>query len=184
MTREEVMDLFFSCCCGNIPSKADQLCKEYPNDIDLTYKDGQVFAICFAHDYVELLNVLLDFYKETNLQGGDIDSKEYKVAYHTLQYMLEEALDQTEPSQEIKAIIAQYLCDTNDSKSDNMSTAPEEFTYDHDVGLEVEEPRDSGTSEHDSDTTLDLTMDNLKHWSESYARQELAGHMLDLPEEI
>ncbi len=180
MTREEVMNLFFGYCCGNIPSKAEQLCKEYPNDIDLTYKDGQVFAICFAHDYVELLNVLIDFYKETKLQG-DIDSKEYKVAYHTLQYILEEALDQTEPSKEIRAVIDQYICDTKDSESDNMSTASEEFVNDYSYA--IKEPRDS-TSTECSDDTLDLTIDNLKQWSESHPRQELVGDVLNSLEEL
>ncbi len=181
MTKDEVLGLFYDCCQSKDIHNIKKLYKLYPQYIDLTDEQIKPFLLAISYNSIDLLNVLLDIYTETKLQG-DIESKEYKVAYHTLQYMLEEALEQTEPSQEIKAIIDKYLCDTKDSKSDNMSTAPEEFTYAHDFGLE--EPRDSGASEHDSDTTLDLTMDNLKQWSESYPRQELVGHIPPyLPEE-
>ncbi len=180
MTKDEVQRLLQRYCCTNEIEGVQELLNDYPNDIDLTAKDSQAFAICMSYGYVNLLKVLIDSYKETKLQG-DIESKEYKVSYHTLQYMLEEALEQTEPSQEIRAIIDQYLCNIKDSESDNISTAPEDFIYDHEV---LDEPRDSGASEHDSDTTLDLTIYNLKQWSESYPRQELAGHLPHLPEEI
>ncbi len=181
MTKDEVRGLFYDCCQSQDILNIKKLYKLYPQYIDLTDEQIKPFLLAISLHSINLLNVLLDFYKETKLQD-DIDSKEYKVAYHTLQYMLEEALDQTEPSQEIKAIIDQYIDDTNDSTSDNMSTAPEECTYAHDFDLD--EHRDSSASEHNSDTTLDLTIDNLKQWSESYPRQELAGHLLYLPEEI
>ena len=180
MTKDEVQRFLQRYCCTNEIDGVKELLHDYPNDIDLTDKDSQAFAICMSYGYVNLLKVLIDSYIETKLQD-EIDSKEYKVAYHTLQYMLEEALEQTEPSQEIKAIIAQYICDTKDSESDNISTAPEEFTYDNNFGLE--EPGDSNTSLRNSDATLDLTIDNLKQWSESYPGQELAGNISCLPEE-
>ncbi len=180
MTKDEVLGLFYDCCQSKDTLNITKLYKLYPQYIDLTDEKIQPFLLAISLDATALLNVLIDLYIETKLQG-EIDSKEYKVAYHTLQYMLEEALEQTEPSQEIKAIIAQYICDKKDSESDNISTAPEEFTYDNNFGLE--EPGDSNTSLRNSDATLDLTIDNLKQWSESYPGQELAGNISCLPEE-
>lgn len=168
MTKDEAMVLLYDYCCWKNLNKIKQLFNMYPDYIDLTEDDGKAFGLAVSFKSTDLLNSLLDFYKETKLQG-DVESKEYKVAYHTLQYMLENALNQYTSSPEIEEIIAQYICEPKDSESDDVSTAHEDFIFDHD------EHRYSGSSEQDSDTTFDLTTDNLKQWNENYPKPELAG---------
>lgn len=177
MTKNEIQRLLQISCCANDIEGVRELFCDYPNDIDLMENDGQAFAICMSYGYVQLLRVLIDYYKETKLQE-DIESKAYKIAYHHLQYMLENAQDQTEPSPEIQSIIDQYISDTKDSDSDAISTEPEEFVYDNDAGLA--EHRDSSISAPGSDGTLDLTIDNLKQWNEECPMIKLAGIMPDL----
>ena len=94
-------------CCWNNPFKVKKILDK--NDyIDLTYDDGIYFSFAFSHDNLEMLQILLDYYEEHNLQHP-INSIEYKKAKSALKEILEENIDIDDIDDEMLHVIKPYL---------------------------------------------------------------------------
>lgn len=114
MIKEDIMSMLYSCCSNLNYRGALSLFRKYPNYIDLTYDDGILFKIAIAHESTALLHVLLDFYKETKLEG-----KEDKLAYLHLKHILQDAAEAHDLSLEIQKIIGPYVIEVEESDNEN-----------------------------------------------------------------
>lgn len=117
MTTEEVMMLLYNYCSWKDCDSIKELCKEYPNEIDLTDDDGMLFKMAVAYKSAELVNTLLDCYKKTKLQGNE-DSIEYKLANLQLKHMLQYAEEAHDLTPEIQKIIGPYLIEEEESDNE------------------------------------------------------------------
>lgn len=179
MSKEKNMRKFLHHCSLNNVKAVQELLLEHRDDIDIMEDDGQVFSICVSYNFIDLLNVLLDFYKETKLKDSQ-DSTEYKISYHSLQYVLEDAIEQYTPSHDIKLIIDRYISKNREEGSeagdgDERLTEIVQFAEKH-----LDLHRDSAISTTDSDSTLELTADNLRQWDATHSKQGLIGRTMDL----
>jgi len=116
LTPQQIQSILVGYCNSLYCQGVTELFRDYHDDIDLTFDDGLVFDIAIARESVDLLKVLLDFYRETKLQD-DPKSLEYKLAYIQLRHMLDDALETHSVRSSIKEVISPYL--TNDEESDN-----------------------------------------------------------------
>jgi len=89
-------------------AKAKRLLENYPDDIDIIYKDGIFFRFAISEDNVGMFNTLLEYFEKTQLQG-DSERLEYKVAKHKLQEILKDAVDTFNISEEMEAVLNRYI---------------------------------------------------------------------------
>ena len=85
-----------------------ELLEEYHDKIDIAFNEGLLFRIAINRESLDLLNILLDFYKTTKL-SGDPETIEYKLAYYQLKSMLQDAADAHDVPPEIHKVIGPYL---------------------------------------------------------------------------
>lgn len=74
---------------------------------------GAYLGLAIKHSNVAMLNTLLQYYKETKLQG-DPENMEYKAAKQELSNILEEAEERSDISPEIRRIISPYMSFTDE----------------------------------------------------------------------
>ena len=87
--------------------------------LDLTYYEGDYFVIAVKDNNIEILMMLLKYYRKHKLQG-DSNSLEYKVAKYKLIEVLKNALNWVGYciSDEMKNILSQYIPIEEDSESE------------------------------------------------------------------
>lgn len=99
--------LFHYCRWNEIKSVISRLKEK--RDIDLTYDEGCYFRCAIQHNNTEILNVLLDYYRETQLDNCSFDERMDRK--EKLQEILQSAVDQIyyNISDEIMAILKPHL---------------------------------------------------------------------------
>lgn len=148
-TKQEVTKLLWDCCRLNRTDWMEEIFAENPDEIDFSDSYYKVFNIA-VQDNKEALLLLLDFYKKTKLNYPE-DSRQYKIAYKDLQYVLRDA-DVFADSDEIRAILDPYLVGVDDSLSSSRDDIMEE-EMDH--GLILDDISDNTTKERSSDDSKD-----------------------------
>lgn len=186
-TKQEVMDLL--CICCNNSRVVRKILEENPDEIDLSDRDGLILGVVVAHDYMESLILLLDFYKKTKLNFPE-NSRQYKIAYKELQYLLYDAQDGCWPSDRIRAILDPYLVGVDD----DLSSLCDDILEEEMAVLPADDISDDTTKERSSDESKDseehvkilpFTMQNIyalnyPYWSlnieaeESYRKGDAA----------
>ncbi|MDF2965648.1 MAG: hypothetical protein K0Q51_1036 [Rickettsiaceae bacterium] len=95
-------------CRWNEPKEVKKQLLEFSEGIDLTNEDGELFHLAIAHDYPEVLRVLVDYYEKNQMQG-DPNSLQYKYAKRKLHDIFQEAVKgHGINSDEIREILAKY----------------------------------------------------------------------------
>lgn len=123
------MHRLYNYCCWLDCEKTTELLEQYPNEIDLTYNEGRMFRLAISGESSELVNILLSFYKETQLKG-DIESVEYKKANYMLRNILQEAEESFEITPEIYKVIEPYLSTEESDKEQDLSGFDIDYDYD------------------------------------------------------
>lgn len=107
MTTEQIMRLLYNDCrSSNIVCLARLLC-EYSKEVDLLHKQGNALSIAVGLPTADVLKILLEFYEETQLKNSD--KFQNAIAYTKLQYALKNASEEGFVSDEIEAILKQYI---------------------------------------------------------------------------
>lgn len=116
-------------------------------DIDLTYDEGCYFRFTIAHNNIKILNALLDYYKETQLDNCDsnqrMDRKEK--LREILQSSVNQILDDN-IFDETRSILKPYLDYDIDQDLGELEDESHAFSdgSDESVGLMAEESYSSG----------------------------------------
>lgn len=123
MTKEQVMQRLYDCCRWGKPTMVAELLLEHRDKVDLLYYENAfLFALVMSHDTpdkcVKLLNLLIDFYKETKLDPLPKDSLEYKMAYHILRINLDTAYNRNDEFKEVYEIVKPYLIEEVESEDE------------------------------------------------------------------
>ncbi|MCC2646544.1 MAG: hypothetical protein K0R02_609 [Rickettsiaceae bacterium] len=108
MKQEDLDMLLHWFCQGNSVKSLKTLLKQSPEVIDVTIDDGGLFGLAIAHDYPEVLKVLVDYYEKTQMQG-DPHSIEYIYARKKLHDIFQETVNgHGINSDEVRDILAKY----------------------------------------------------------------------------
>ena len=107
-TKVQLQNLLYGYSNSLYYKGVKELLEEYPDKIDIAFNEGLLFRIAINRESLDLLNILLDFYKTTKL-SGDPETIEYKLAYYQLKSMLQDAADAHDVPPEIQKVIGPYL---------------------------------------------------------------------------
>ena len=140
-------------CSLNKFEKAKEILKICIGDIDLTYKNGIYFVFAIKYNNVDMLNTLLTYYENTQLQDSPYTLK-YWTAVNKLQIILQDAVDTFDISEEIQMVLDKYL--PNEEASDQMLGEDENTMH-----ILVE------NNFQNKAKALELTEDNLKKFETS-----------------
>ena len=147
-TKQEVMKSLWNCCDNNRTDWMEEIFAENPDEIDFSDSCYKVFNIAVQGNKEALL-LLLDFYKKTKLNYPE-DSRQYKIAYKDLQYVLRDA-DCYADSDEIRSILDPYLIGVDDSLSGSRDDIMEEKVDE----WPIDDYSDATTKERESDESKD-----------------------------
>ena len=120
--------LYHYCCRDGFAKRVDKLLREEADEVvDLTYSDGLYFRLAMNQKSSSLMNILLKYYEETQL-NDDTESLKYKVSKYKLINILQDAYDSCYPSEEVRSIISPYTVQSESEIEDYQ----EEFQIDID----------------------------------------------------
>lgn len=127
-------------CQNNNTRGLVNLLKQH-SDLDLTTEEGICFFFAIKHNNIEMLNNLLDYYKDIKLQG-DCNSMEYKVANYTIKKILQESVDSlNQVSPEILEILAPYITTAEDSDDELYLSDFDDYDAteqkENDIGIDI-----------------------------------------------
>ena len=107
MTEEELnYIILYNFCCSDKPEKVKELLEEHP-ELDTTKGFDNLFSLTISHDLKGVLEVLLEHYVKTKLQGDD-NSIEYKAAKNKIINVIQEAGDAYLISDAAREMIGKY----------------------------------------------------------------------------
>jgi len=112
-------------CRWNQNENVIRVLNEYPN-IDIKHKNGEVFMFAIQNNNIEMLNMLLEYYKKIQLQG-DYERLEYKVAKYKLQEILKDAIAMFDISKEVQEVLDKYIPKEEGSDSEQELDDIEDF---------------------------------------------------------
>ena len=85
--------------------------------LDLTYREGGYFLLAIRNNNIEMLDMLLKYYQKNKLRGDD-NSVEYKWAKYHLIEKIRIVLPYCNLSEEMQALLSQYIPLSEESDSD------------------------------------------------------------------
>lgn len=106
-------NLILNYCCWNQNDHVVRLLKQ--SDIDVMYKSGVYFTQAIRNNNIDMLNTLLEYYEKTQLRGDPENQYAIPLAKHKLQIILQEAVNTFDISEEMQAVLNQYLPTEEDS---------------------------------------------------------------------
>lgn len=143
MKGEKINSELYNYCSLNKFEKARKLLEDNFDDIDLTYENGSFFDFAIVKKNVDMLNTLLQYYKQTKLQG-DPETFDYKVAKQKLQIILQDAVDSFNISEEMQEVLNQYL---PTEEGDNLE---QELGETEDLSFHLLEDNDQGGNHYEN----------------------------------
>lgn len=84
--------------------------------LDLIYKDGILFGLAISNESIQMLEVLISYYEQNNLQS-DPDTIDYKIAKYKLAEIIQHEANAYDFSNEMQSLLAPYL-PSEDDESD------------------------------------------------------------------
>ena len=126
MTKEQIMQVLYAYCLSNNTLCLKRLLLEYVESVDLLYEEGNALKIAVARR-PEILETLLEFYEETQLQNSDKFQND--IAYKKLQYALKNAHEEGLASDAVEAILKQYISLEEDVDVDDNEQDLSVFEY-------------------------------------------------------
>ena len=102
-------------CRWNMPDVLEALLEVFEEKIDTTFDEGELFKIAALQEHIEILTILIDYYKKTQLDCFDKESLEYKFAKRKLGNVIEDVLESYTVSDKVMDILKDYLPKEEDS---------------------------------------------------------------------
>lgn len=111
--KKELEDLYDYCRWNDIEGVRD-LFHQSSSTLDVLDDNGLFFRLAISSSNIVILNTLLEYYENTQLQG-EREDLEYKVAKHKLQEVLKEAVNKFDIDKKIQKVLDKYIPKEEDS---------------------------------------------------------------------
>ena len=140
-------------------SKNDQL--------DITYKEGALFAVAIRNDKYEIVSLLLEYFNTKQLSDLTIGAPKHNALKFKLKSSLDYALEQEELSPKMQEVLSSYIdFDDTGTENDLESLGADQ----HGISDESESKSGSASSDGHSNQSSDLsknTLDSLSRQNSS-----------------
>ena len=115
--KDSARDDLFDYCRQNCDNIVIERCLKKHDNLDLLYKKGIFFKFAIGNDNINMLNALLQYYKDQNFKD-DFEDYEHKITKYKLKLVLQDAVDTYHVSDEIQKILDRYLKCDEDTDTD------------------------------------------------------------------
>lgn len=134
LSLSEKKDFLYDYCRMNKPELLAKILESSTEVMSITFEDGILFNIAISNKLYNVLNILLDYYKTTQLQS-DTETIEYKLAQHKLTNILQEAINSYDISPTIQNLLKPYVNTNDDDSEQDLSGFEELEAFIHNESL-------------------------------------------------
>ena len=131
LNSEEV--LFIQLCCWNEVEQLHKFLKTNES-INLVCKNGRAFCIAICNEYIGILVLLLQHYHRQKLEGNPL-SEEYKTAKQKLNEIIQDGVESSNISEEMREIVKPYIVEEDDPNDYILNFYKDEEKYSNDIEI-------------------------------------------------